>query len=292
MAKKNSRMKPVPTPAAVRRRMYAVVAVLALGVLTALFWAASFGYEALMKVYDEQCRIIDADVDVVVVITGSAKMVPRDIVIDVFNLTNGANLAEIDFEGRRADLLKTPNIRDIRIERRMPNRVTIEVFERDPIARVAGHSRHSSIGRVVDSEGVVFRFQRNIAALPIIREAERVNTPPGKKLEGPAAAAVHLATAVANATDLGDFRILEIDTSPRDYLLLTLGNYSRAKIAWEHMEQDDAIARESLKSQLTRLARAMETQLTPGTTLWNAMDFEGGRVYANDPTLSNRQKGN
>lgn len=292
MAKRNSRMKPVPKSAADKRRTFMILCVLATMAVSILAWALLAAHDALMSVYDEQCKVIDADVDVAIIITGSAKMVPRDLVVDIFGLTNGANLAEIDFMKKRNDLLKTPNIRDIRIERRMPNRVTVEVFERDPIARVAGHSRHSSIGRVTDIEGMVFRFQRNIAALPIIREAEQQNTPPGQKLTGHAAAAVHLAAAVAEATDLGDFRILEIDTSPRDYLLLTLGNYSRAKIAWEHMGQDDAIARTSLKAQLIRLSKAMATQLTPGTTIWNAMDFEGGRVYANDPSLSPRQKGN
>ena len=291
MAVRSTRMKPVPTSPAARRKMYAIIAAVALVTLGAAFWGFSAGYDAMMSHYDEQCRVIDSDVDVAVVITGSAKMVHRDLVTDFFGLTNGTNLASIDFERKRAELLKTPNIRDVRIERRMPNRVTVEVFERDPIARVAGHSRHASIGRVTDAEGVVFRFQRNIAALPIIREAEQMNTPPGQKLLGSAAAAVHLVTAASGAPELGDFRVLEIDTSPRDYLMLTLGNYSRAKIAWEHMGQDDAIARKSLKEQLVRLARAMETRLTPGTTLWNAMDYDGGRVYANDPSLSARQKG-
>jgi len=290
MAKLNSRMKPVPASAKERRRVFAAVAVAALAAIAAAVWGASLACEALMAAYDEQCRVIDADVDVVVVVTGSAKMVHRDLVTDIFGLTNGANLAKIDFAAKRADLLKTPNIRDVRIERRMPNRVTVEVFEREPVARVAGHSRHAPIGRVVDAEGVVFRFQRNIAALPIIREAEQTNTTPGQKLSGLAAAAVHLVSSAA-APGLGDLRILEVDTSPRDYLLLTLGNYSRAKIAWEHMGQDDATARASLRSQLVRLSRAIGTHLTPGTTLWNAMDYEGGRIYANDPSLSSRQKG-
>ncbi len=174
----------------------------------------------------------------------------------------------------------------------MPNRVTIEVFEREPVARVAGHSRHASIGRVADAEGVVFRFQRNIAALPIIREAADINTTPGQKLAGMAAAAVHLVTAVSDLTTLGDFRILEIDTSPRDYLLLTLGNYSRAKFAWAHMGQDDAVAKDSLKDQIVKLAQVIAATPIAGTTMWNAMDYEDGRIYADDPTLSARQKGN
>ena len=292
MAERNSRMKQLPATTAARRKTYAVVAVVALAAVGGALWGLSLSYGAMMSVYDEQCRVIDADVDVAVVVTGSAKMVHRDLVTDFFGLTNGANLAEIDFAGKRAELLHTPNIRDVRIERRMPNRVTIEVFEREPVARVAGHSRHASIGRVADAEGVVFRFQRNIAALPIIREAADTNTTPGQKLAGMAAAAVHLVTAVSDLTTLGDFRILEIDTSPRDYLLLTLGNYSRAKFAWAHMGQDDAIAKDSLKDQIVKLAQVIAATPIAGTTMWNAMDYEDGRIYADDPTLSARQKGN
>ena len=143
MAERNSRMKPVPANAAARRKTYAAVAAVAAAVVGGALWGLSCGYDAMMSAYDEQCRVIDADVDVVVVVTGSAKMVHRDLVTDFFGLTNGANLAEIDFAGKRAELLHTPNIRDVRIERRMPNRVTIEVFEREPVARVAGQSRRA-----------------------------------------------------------------------------------------------------------------------------------------------------
>ena len=58
------------------------------------------------------------------------------------------------------------------------------------------------------------------------------------------------------------------------------------------MGQDDAIAKESLKDQIVKLAQVIATNLTPGTTIWNAMDYEDGRIYADDPTLSARQKGN
>lgn len=280
-------------PGARRKRLIAVMIAFAVAFVGAAIWGLLRGYDALERIYDEQCRITNSDVDAAIVVTGSAKMIHPDLVTVFFGLTNGANLAEIDFAGKRAELLaKTPNIRDLRIERRLPNRVTVEVFEREPIARVAGKSRRAAINRVVDSYGVVFRFHRNIATLPIIRESAQPETQPGQKLSDSGAAALHLVQAVAAAPELGDFRILEIDTSPRDYLMLTMSNYSRAKIAWEHMGQDDARARTSLKRQLERLSQAMSSHITPGTTLWNAMDFDDrGRVYADDPTLSGRQKG-
>lgn len=280
-------------PGAGRKSLIAATMVCAAAFLGAAAWGLVRGFDALEKLYDGQCRIIDRDVDAAIVVTGSAKMIHPDLITVFFGLTNGANLAEIDFAGKRAELLaKTPNIRDIHIERRLPNRVTVEVFEREPIARIAGKSRRGSIDRVVDSHGVVFRFHRNVATLPIIREAARPEVLPGQKLSDLGAAALHLVQAVADAPELGDFRVLEIDTSPRDYLMLTMGDYSRAKIAWEHMGQDDAYAKVSLKRQLERLSQAMGSRIITGVKLWNAMDFDDkGRVYADDPTLSGRQKG-
>ena len=65
-------------------------------------------------------------------------MVHPDVITYHFGLTNGANLATIPFSQLREKLLKrVPNVRDIRIERRLPNRVTVEVIEREPIARIA-----------------------------------------------------------------------------------------------------------------------------------------------------------
>jgi hypothetical protein len=276
-----------------RHRLYLFAGVMLVLLASAACWGAHRAWCALSERYFAQCRIIDTDEDVVIVIKGSAKMVHRDLVSVVFGLTNGANLAQIDFAGKRAELLKkAPSIRALTIERRMPNRITFEIFEREPIARVASASRRATINRVADTEGVVFRFHRSIAALPIIREAETPETPPGARLSGASAAALHLVQALNERADLGNFRVLEIDTSPKDGLLLTLGNYARAKIAWAHMGEEHAQARASLARQIERLACAFNSGITPGTTFWNAMDFDDkGRIYANDPTLSARQKG-
>ena len=58
------------------------------------------------------------------------------------------------------------------------------------------------------------------------------------------------------------------------------------------MGQDDAIAKDSLKDQIVKLAQVFAATPIAGTTMWNAMDYEDGRIYADDPTLSARQKGN
>ena len=61
-----------------------------------------------------------------------------------FGLTNGANLATIPFADLRKKLLdRIPNIADLKIERRLPNRVTITVVEREPAVRIATLTGHA-----------------------------------------------------------------------------------------------------------------------------------------------------
>ena len=80
-------------------------------------------------------------------------------------------------------------------------------------------------------------------------------------------------------------KIQEVDTFKPDYLFATLGDSSRAKIAWEDMEKPTKASRISLTNQLARLSKAVKTNLAAGTKLWNATDWgTPGRIYANDPT--------
>ncbi|MGN0847312.1 MAG: cell division protein FtsQ/DivIB [Kiritimatiellia bacterium] len=259
----------------------------ALVVLALIGAGIVFAFSALIGVWQEQCRVEDRELDVVIT---SGKMVHPDVVTLHFGLTNGANLAQIPYADLRLKLLaRVPNIKDIRIERRLPNRVTIDVVEREPIVRVAPPRGRVETGRVADREGVVFPFSNNTALLPVIREAGELATPPGKKLTGHAAAALRLVEATAQP-ELADLRVLEVDTSHTDYLLATLGNYDRVKIAWDHMLEDTRQARESLTRQLRHVLQAINVHITPQTTLWIATDWGSpGRVYASDPARNGNQ---
>lgn len=248
----------------------------------------SFGIGALADIWREQYRVEDRDLDVVIT---TGKMVHPDVITLRFGLTNGANLATIPFEDLRLKLLdRIPNIRDIQIERRLPNRVNIAVLEREPIARVAPPRGRAVSDRVADQEGVVFRFSNNTALLPIIHEADSTPTPPGKRLTGHAAAALRL-VEVAAQPELADLRVLEVNTSHKDYLFVTLGNYDRVKLAWDHMDEDSRLSRESLQRQLRHLQSVINANITPRTTVWIATDFgKPSRIYASDPARNGNQQ--
>jgi hypothetical protein len=273
------------------RRVRVVVAIVTLLVLlAAALMGISLGVSSLRKTWREQCVVTDRELDVVIDNRKDEqrRMVHPDIITLYFGLTNGANLATIPFADLRKKLLdRIPNIADLKIERRLPNRVTITVVEREPAVRIATLKGRADSGRVADLEGVVFPFSSNVSALPVIREATA--TPAGKRLTGMAAAAVRLVEEAA-LPDLADLSVLEVDTTHADYLLVTLGDYSRARIAWDRMCEDTRVSRTSLTNQLTRLSKAIATRVITQPTLWHATDYGSpGRVFAKDPARSAAQ---
>jgi len=237
------------------------------------------GYDKLRKIYEEQCVIEDASLQVTIT---SGKMVKADVLAEEFGLRKGANLATIDFDAKREAILrKIPNLRSVSVSRQLPDKVKIVTEERIPLARMNVRGNRSETGRVVDSEGVVFVWQRGTQTLPVIREPQAPGTAVGHRLEGRALAALRLleSSAEPSRTELG---ILEVDVSKPDFLLATLGNYSRAKIAWEGMADPTPASRAALDQQLDLLVQAIRTRIGENTVIWNATDTTSkkGRIYA------------
>ena len=271
------RNKNVKRPSAAKRLLSFALALLAAGGLVCA--GVAIGADALRDIWREQFAVRNSRIDVVV--TSSGKIVHPDVITLQFGLTNGANLAEIPYAERRARLMKSiPNIRNLKVERRLPRRVTVEVEEREPAVRIAAPKSKADSGRVADFDGVVFRYF-NCGQLPIIRETGSAR-----------AAALRLVKFLASASsdpDLSEMRVLEVDTASKDYLLVTFGDYSTAQIAWDCMDADTERSRASLRRQLSHLAKAMTARLTPRTTRWIATDFgPGGRIYATDPARAAR----
>ena len=162
MIKRNTNVKSL---VAIRRRI--AVAVSLLVIAAAACCGLAIGGGALSAIWREQFRVQDSAIDVVV--TSSGKNVKPDTIIYYFGLTNGANLATIPYENLRKGLIaRIPNIKDIKVERRLPRRVTVDVKEREPAVRIAPAKGAPNSGLVADYDGVVFRTF-NSPPLPIIR---------------------------------------------------------------------------------------------------------------------------
>lgn len=238
-----------------------------------------FAYATLRDLYEEQCVIEDASLQVTIT---SGKMVKADVLAEAFGLRKGANLAQIDFDARRREILeKIPNLKAITVSRQLPDKVKIVAEERTPVARMNVRGNRSETGRVVDTEGVVFDWQRGTQMLPIIREQQAPGTAPGRRIEGRTLAALRLIESSLEPTR-SELGILEVDVSKPDFLLATLGNYSRAKIAWEGMADPTPSSQIFLNQQLDLLVMAIRSHVGDNTVIWNATDTTSkkGRIYA------------
>lgn len=237
-------------------------------VVVAITITVAVGYGKLRDLWLEQCVIEDFESQVSI---ASGRMVKADVIAEEFGLRKGANLALINFGEKREKILaKIPNIKSISVSRKLPDKVTVTFEERTPTARVLTKSGKARFGRVVDSEGVVFIFQSGTDSLPVIKEPFEPGTQPGCRLKGKSLAALMLIEACRDP-DFQELAILEVDVSKPDFLVATLGNYSRLKIAWKSMDENSRNSRDSLHTQLKYLVQAIRTRVAPDSgIIWNA----------------------
>lgn len=257
---------------------WSILAFCALLVLAGLLVGVMVAYNKLRDLYLEQCVITDVTAQVSI---NSGKMVKADIVAEEFGLRNGANLGLIDYKKCRESILKKiPNIRAISVTRHLPDKVTIVVEERRPVVRVNIVGVKKETVKVADTEGMVFRCQRDTAMLPVVREVREKATGIGEKLSGRTLAALRLIEAASTGEKL---TILEVDVSPRDYLRATLGDYSQAKISWEGMDQPTESNKKNLLAKLKMLREAVNSSVGAGTVVWNATLDD--RIFADKKEL-------
>lgn len=237
----------------------------ALGAITLAAAAIGFciGYAQLRGIYEEQCVITDREKQVTIHTSG--QNIKTGLILELFGLTNGNNLATIDFKSRRDDILTAyPAIRDLTIRRLPPDRVEISVEERDPVARMS-HRGNPAITRVVDSEGMVFSRSANRSTLPIIIEKADEITPPGQRLTGRRLAALRL-IEYCQVSEFSSIGLLDVDVTSLDYLKATLGNYDPAVIAWEGMDEQLPGSQTAMERQMRNLLKSIRTRIADSST--------------------------
>ncbi len=205
----------------------------------------------------------------------TGKTLTPDLICEVLGIREGINLFSLPIEERRKELLEqAPNIRDIFIVRRMPDKLAITIVEREPIARVGSN------GRVVDEEGVVFIRYAGTGGLPSIRGSDEFGQiKPGDRLHGMNMAAVRLVNNAQRPECR--VRILVVDTSKDDYLFLTMSDHRQAKIAWDGMQDEEKNTEVRMQRQFDQLAKAMDSEIGRPCQLWDAT--HPGRIFATPP---------
>jgi cell division septal protein FtsQ len=218
-----------------------------------LFTAYYFRSGPLFALHDEQGDLT--------VTTGPT--VTREMICGLLRLTNGVNLFSVPIEQKRLEMLKAaPIIRDIRMFRRLPDKLNITVIEREPVARVLAGKNYL----VVDEEGVVFNRYAGTGRLPIIKGTDAREQ--GQRLRGNAMAAVRL--VINTLRPECGVRLEAVDAAKADYLLLTFSDYRRAKFAWDGMSDEQKDTAAKMQTQLDHLADTMNSEIGKNIAMWDA----------------------
>lgn len=216
--------------------------------------------------------IQDAHRDVNIV---SGRISPQAI-RGMFDIHDGSNLFDADIEKKRDILLSAPNIKSVRIERRLPGRMSILVSERTPAVRLSKTERTL----VADAEGVAFRCDdRDVPALPLlVLSEEYARIEDGRRISGLDRHAIGL-ISLAQETS-GAPRIREVAVKARDRLKVTFANGCTANVAWAGMERAtfDAASEKALRTQLKNLFSSMNSGPGKGVQYWDAT--RAGRISA------------
>lgn len=261
-----------------RKPAYIILGILALAACVTGIYAA---YAKLHAMWIEQCKITDVARQVTIV---GNKNTNEQALNEYMGLKPGANLALIDFGKKREETLqKIPGVKSLSIQRHLPDKIEITVEERVPVARMNFKGSKRVTGRVVDTEGVVFQRQPGTSMLPFIYEDKAHQTPNGGKLAGRQLAALRL-VELAQEQRFASLGILSIDTTHKDFLVATLGNYARANIAWENMDSPTSKTAKSMETQYRNLFDAIKSDIArhrsgaASAIVWNAT--QPGLIYA------------
>jgi hypothetical protein len=76
-----------------------------------------------------------------------------------------------------------------------------------------------------------------------------------------------------------ELAVIEADVSKADYIMIVRDDYTRAKIAWDGMDEPSDAMMPSLKDRLTRLSKAISSNVDGGIREWDAR--KKGDVYGN-----------
>ncbi len=156
------------------------VAVLALGVYARSLWAQSFRGNAAFAVGQFQYHT-------------NGGINAREAAAAA-GLRADMNLMEVDIAAIRTRLLELPRVKSVAIERRLPDKFSITLEERLPVARLISvmHDRVVNIEQrealFVDRDGVAFKCEellREYVALPVINAVDQSSITVGREVPSP-----------------------------------------------------------------------------------------------------------
>lgn len=196
---------------------------LVVGVAAGGYLAATRGAAWLFwKNPDYNIAVLDVETDGVIT---------RDAVLDAAEVHEGMNIFRLDLDKAKARIETLPQVQRVLIQRQLPNKVSILIAERKPVAWIAPDTGTKTREEVfasprsflVDATGVLLRPRKVLAQnyqLPVIRNANADRLAPGQTADSEEVrAALDLLRAHGESLVGARFRVDEIDLA-RGYGLL------------------------------------------------------------------------
>ena len=159
-------------------------------------------------------------------ITDDGSALTREAILSTAKLTLGQNIFSFSLSKAREALLALPQIERVEIQRSLPNKITVEIVERHPVAWLAeaktADPSTSEKSFLIDGKGVLFKPKRQLPEylrLPAIYGMPVENYLQGDTVDTPeVCAALEL---VQKNSDANRFRLQSIDLSKGYCLIAT-----------------------------------------------------------------------
>lgn len=159
----------------------------------------------------------------------------RELIVSTADLKLGQNIFQVSLSKAREALAALPQVERVDLQRALPNKITIEIIERRPVAWLAeaktADPSSSEKSFLIDSKGVLFKPKRQLPEylrLPAIYGAPVENYLPGETVDTPeVCSALDL---VQKNADANRFRLQSIDLS-KGYCLIATDS-RRAKLTF------------------------------------------------------------
>lgn len=153
-------------------------------------------------------------------------------VISIANIPIGENIFLIDLDEVRKNFAGMIQIKDVRIKRKLPGTIVIDVKERTPFA-VAVIGGGTSL---IDDEGYIIAKQnlttsaagKDIAKYPVIRGIDKKTLENGNRLNS--ADRAFIRSALNSFSNASDFGTVQMDISKRDDIVIYIEDILKVKI--------------------------------------------------------------
>jgi cell division septal protein FtsQ len=216
------------------------IALIVVGLSVAVYYGAS---KAAARLFFQ-----NPDYDLAVLDVQTDGVLPQDAILAAADLRKGINIMKVDLERARARLSSLPEVEKVQVTRQLPNRVSIQINERKPIAWVAAEHAPALRAEVmaaknsylVDANGILIPPRRpspQDAYLPIIRHYTGP-VAPGQEADGEEIhAALDLLHAQQDSLIGARYQIEEIDLGKPYGIIVTDRAGAQITLPFEDMDK-------------------------------------------------------